>query len=101
MQAYIFRAALYCTDCTKAIKQNLGYSHEGQSEYEFDSDEYPKGPFSDGGGESDSPAHCDHCNVFLENPLTQNGLDYVIEAILDNTGNREVLAEWREHYLTF
>jgi hypothetical protein len=45
----------------------------------YDSDEYPKGPYPDGGGEADTPQHCDHCHCFLENPLTSDGYDYVRE----------------------
>jgi hypothetical protein len=44
-----------------------------------DSGEYPCGPYSDGGGESDHPTHCGSCQEFLENPLTSDGMVYVRE----------------------
>ena len=54
-----------------------------------DSDEYPCGPYADGGGESDTPSHCGACGEFLENPLTSHGYEYV----------REVAsAEWDDFY---
>jgi len=34
-----------------------------------DCDEYPVGPYPEGGGEADYPRHCDHCGLFLRNPL--------------------------------
>lgn len=42
-----------------------------------DSGEYPCGPYGDGGGESDTPAHCGACGEFLENSLTSDGMAYV------------------------
>jgi hypothetical protein len=44
------------------------------SESDYDSDDLPKGPYADGGGEADTPQHCDDCRRFLENPLTGDGL---------------------------
>lgn len=61
-----------------------------------DSDKYPQGPYSDGGGEADSPRHCDHCSVFLENPLTEDGNAYV-KARAWNVCNATSRA-WREFY---
>ena len=45
-----------------------------------DSDTYPQGPYAYGGGEADSPQHCDGCQTFLWNPLTSDGYLYVMEA---------------------
>jgi hypothetical protein len=53
MLAYVYQADLYCEDCATQIKAELAYSHEGQPEHLFDSDEYPKGPYP--AGESDTP----------------------------------------------
>lgn len=109
MDAYIFQAALYCPDCTRQIKREL--KKEGkdprdfEDEHTYDSDEYPKGPFSEGGGEADSPQHCDACHVFLENPLTGDGEDYVREAVNEDREARRrgrkanhVVGEWKEFY---
>ena len=81
MNVYAYQAALLCEDCGKDIRSNLDKqrvsSWEDLDESCYDSDDYPKGPYSNGGGESDTPQHCDACNVFLENPLTTDGEEYV------------------------
>ena len=96
MLAYVYQADLYCEDCVSAIKASLGFSHEGQSEHTFDSDEYPKGPYP--AGDSDTPDHCGQCGIFLENSLTGDGEQYVKDAIQNGTGDPEVLATWKEFY---
>ncbi len=100
MNAYLFQAAMICEDCATKVKANrpLPEGADPGNEATWDSDEYPKGPFLHGGGESDSPTHCDHCMKFLENPLTGDGETYVREALAANDGNPEVLAEWRAFY---
>jgi hypothetical protein len=74
MNAYMYQAALWCEPCGLAIMARLneaGKMPEAPAdERTYDSDDYPKGPYPDGGGESDSPEHCDGCGVFLRNPLT-------------------------------
>ena len=71
-------------------------------ENDYDSDDLPKGPYTNGGGEADTPQHCDGCGVFLENPLTGDGVRYVNEKLTeharDGSGNAEVLKAWAEHY---
>jgi hypothetical protein len=66
-----------------------------------DSDSYPQGPYSNGGGEADCPRHCDVCGIFLENPLTGEGIRYVSEKLTeharDGSGNEKVLAKWAKH----
>ena len=74
MDAYVYQAALLCGDCAKVV---MGQKHGQNASDLEDSDHYPQGPYSDGGGEADSPQHCDHCHVFLENPLTSDGYEYV------------------------
>ena len=37
--------------------------------------------YSDGGGEADCPQHCCICDEPRENPLTDDGVEYVLEAI--------------------
>ena len=61
MDAYIEPegAELLCEDCCSE-----------------DASSYP-----DGGGESDCPEHCAVCHVPLENTLTSDGVEYVLEAI--------------------
>ena len=62
------------------------------NEHTWDSDDYPKGPYADGGGEADSPQFCAHCNAFLRNPLTADGLEYVRH----NPASRDVLDFYRD-----
>lgn len=103
MDAYIFNAALYCAKCGKAICDQL--TAKGLPDYidvnnesTYDSDEFPKGPYGNGGGEADSPQHCDRCQVFLENPLTSDGYDYVREMAEDRSSCSSVVAEWLYFY---
>ena len=102
MEVYIFQAALLCAECAQQVMAEIEYPGNPKDEYTYDSDDYPKGPYSDGGGEADTPQHCDHCGVFLENPLTGDGYVYVIEALLSyragNGGNGEVLDIWFDEY---
>lgn len=87
MDAYIFRASLLCPDCGKAAMRSVPIPPQMDplNESTWDSDDYPKGPYPNGGGEADAPQHCDHCGKFLENPLTLEGDQYL----------REVLAPYR------
>lgn len=107
MDAYIYAADCYCEECGEEIRKDLrsvGKAPEDESnENTYDSDDFPKGPYQDAGGESDSPQHCAACGVFLENPLTEGGYEYVSELIREhilnpNRGNPEVLAEWARFY---
>lgn len=52
---------------------------DASDEGSYDSDDFPKGPYPEGGGEADTPQHCDSCHEFLENPLTSDGMAYVRE----------------------
>lgn len=105
MKAYVYKAALYCEDCAESIQLDLedGPAHrlkpspEELASEAYDSDDWPKGPYANGGGEADSPQHCDKCGIFLENPLTADGQKYVIDA-MDRPGLQTVLAEWRYFY---
>ena len=100
MNVYLYQAALLCEDCAMPIRTKYVEEHDtmldklrGEPE---DSDAYPQGPYPQGGGEADTPQHCDHCNVFLENPLTGDGYAYVAEAIRDR--GALFLAEWADFY---
>jgi hypothetical protein len=106
MDAYIYQAALWCEECAAEIQLEVpvpqGANLEDNDEATWDSDDYPKGPYADGGGEADTPQHCDGCGEFLENPLTEDGHLYVIEAIVEHLANgrgtASVLTEWADEY---
>jgi hypothetical protein len=121
MDAYVYQAALSCGPCMirrlveekKASPGALGMepaealqqivsSNGFTSEGDYDSDDLPTGPNENGGGEADTPQHCDGCGAFLENRLTGDGVRYVNEKLTeharDGSGNAEVLKAWAEHY---
>lgn len=107
MKAYIYGAALWCETCGAKLCADLpkpeGYDADNESTW--DSDDYPKGPYGDGGGEADCPQHCDGCGVFLENPLTSHGRIYTLDSIRDHVlngdGARDVIETWTRHYLGY
>jgi len=70
MDAYIYQAALLCEGCGLDTRRLLRSDLKPNT---GDSDDFPQGPYGDGGGEADCPQHCGMCNEFLENPLTSNG----------------------------
>lgn len=102
MDAYVYQAALLCADCGQAAIIAVESTRPFPPGYPSDSDAYPQGPYPQGGGEADSPQHCDHCSLFLENPLTGDGYAYVAELIeehLDNgRGSAAVLRTWADFY---
>lgn len=90
MEAYVYQSALICPTCAEEVKHERPESE--------DSDHYPQGPYANGGGESDCPQHCDTCHVFLENPLTSDGTEYVKEGLRNETGPCYILDLWRSFY---
>jgi hypothetical protein len=109
MQAYVFDAALLCEECGTEAIQDLTEDRSVPPERPVDkqdSDEWPQGPFGEGGGEADCPQHCASCGVFLENPLTDKGHDYVREQYarardetdLTSCGSIGVTQMWANHY---
>lgn len=104
MDVYVFQAALICTDCSHGVQGALVKPDhvDMHDESSYDSDDWPKGPYSDGGGEADSPQHCDMCGVFLDNPLTPDGETYVRDVfrqfVETGRGSLDVLAEWKAAY---
>lgn len=95
--AFIYQAALLCEECAAVVRRDW-HAANPTADMPEDSDAFPSGPHADGGGEADTPQHCDHCHLFLGNPLTDDGRRYVIEALARANGNAAVLAEWRDFY---
>lgn len=102
MNVFSYRAALVCEACGLDIRRQLATRAPADPEAEstYDSDDYPKGPCPNGGGESDCPQHCDKCSLFLENPLTTEGREYVARMVdkADRRGRQEVTQEWESFY---
>ena len=124
MDAYIYRAAFWCGPCiikalvaerkaapgaidmspAEALEQIVS-ANGLTSESHYDSDDLPKGPNAEGGGEADAPQHCDGCGQFLGNPLTVDGLICVENMIRDYLRTRKVsgaaadaVIEWADSY---
>lgn len=97
---------MYCEACGETIRAELIAQGKAPAdvddEHSYDSGDFPKGPFPDGGGESDNAEHCDACHTFLENDLTSDGIEYtrglIIAHIESGRGSGEVIAQWREFY---
>lgn len=112
---YVYQSDLICEDCglaTIAQLEKQGVEDTG------DSDDFPQGPHSDGGGEADSPYHCGmgaECQnrihvpggatigCPLANPLTEDGARYLCEQLAENivsrnTHKRQVGRLWASIY---
>jgi hypothetical protein len=85
MDVYIFQADIYCESCGKGLRMEIPKPPHADRDDEstYDSDEWPKGPYGDGGGEADGPQHCGMCGLFLDNPLTPDGEEYVIDLLAE------------------
>ena len=98
MNAYIYRADLWCEECAQRIMADAKRPVMPASEHTWDSDDYPKGPYPNGGGEADAPQHCARCGLFLENPLTADGRRYVRDALALPTSDPAITAQWSAFY---
>lgn len=94
---YVYCADIYCGVCGKEIIEDCKDVHEIDRDC---TDSFPQ--FDDSSGEADCPQHCGECGVFLENPLTTDGYEYVKEAVLNDlkASNLESIAvtEWGPFY---
>ncbi len=54
-----------------------------------------------GAGETDTPTHCEKCEALIIENLTSDGVEYVREALAENTRRPEVLAAWREAFAAY
>jgi len=97
-EAYVYKADLICKECGDKVKAELTAQGKApadpSNERSFDSDQFPKGPYPEGGGEADSPHHCGMCEKFLANPLTSDGEKYVLEAAQEGG----IPLEWQDEY---
>ena len=104
MKIYMFEADWYCKPCGEAIAATLPEPTEWERDHP-DSDSYPV-PYDSSEGESDSPDHCGNrdCELFLERRLTDDGVEYVREAIRDlewkgEKGRPEIVQQWADYYI--
>ncbi len=117
MDVYIYQADMYCKECGEKIRAELTAAGKAPAkpddETTYDSDEFPKGPFPDGGGESDTVQHCacgENCinaldlpdepvhlyGAWLENDLTRDGVNHLKEMIAERS--TPVTEFWRKEY---
>lgn len=100
MNVYVYKAVLLCSNCAEE-RMEYRKARNGEQPCE-DSNHWPQGPYPDGGGEADTPQCCDYCNIFLENPLTSAGEQYIYDAVVaslrSDKCDRNVLAQWADHY---
>jgi len=86
MNVFIYRAALYCEDCGKAIRKQLvdaGQTPDNpDNESSYNSDDFPKGPYPNGGGESNRPQYCSSNDQCINVVTLQSG--HKIGAMLEN-----------------
>lgn len=114
MECFIYRADFYCDDCGKAICADLDQQGKRPSnpddQHSYDSDEYPKAIGEI--GESDCVHHCgagEACinaiqigndgpkiGCWLENDLTGEGVDSLIETAATNPG--KIVDLWIDLY---
>ena len=99
MNVYVFQADLLCKKCGQATREHLDAAGERPNDVDYessyDSDNYPKGPYPS--SESDSPEHCSSCGVFLQNPLTDDGMAYVRDALIEGPCS-PTLVTWNDFY---
>lgn len=99
MDVYMYQADLYCTDCGEKIKEGIQAKDPLHwAAKQTDSDDYPQGPYPNGGGEADTPQYCGSCGCFLENPLTSDGYNYVEEAIRNAIEDKPAVDDWFIYY---
>ena len=98
MKVWVYQADIYCDECGPTICREHGLDPGNLPE--GDSNDIPQGPYLDGCGEADQPQHCGHCQVFLRNPLTNDGYRYVMEKLTDigSAKSRGILQEWMDYY---
>jgi hypothetical protein len=98
---YIYQADVYCDSCGDKIQQALDQAKQSPEDWDdessYDSDDFPKGPYDEHYQETDTPQHCGDCGIFLENPLTQDGYDYVINQAITHPDS-ETVNEWLRFY---
>jgi hypothetical protein len=98
MNAWIYQSALLCDDCARDKRIKLNRELVTLADRDGNSDMAPQGPYANGGGEADCPQSCDLCGTFLENPLTDDGIEYVKECIRNghtlHASGRKLLCIW-------
>lgn len=89
---YIYQADVYCEWCGAGICDELdkkGLAPEDpDDDYSYDSDDYPKECCNDS-DYADTPQHCGECHRPLGTSLTADGVQYVLDHILESLEHPE------------
>ena len=99
MKIYQYDGDNYCGPCGEAIAATLPQPDAWNRDYP-DSCSYPVG-YPSWWGESDTPDHCGNCELFLERNLTDDGIEYVLDAVRElaqGSGDAEIVKQWVEFY---
>lgn len=92
MNVYIYKADIYCELCGEQIINRISKPTYPEP---YDTDDYP---YLTVVSESDTPQHCGNCGIFLKNPLTHDGEQYVFDTIAMSE-NDPCVELWRKFYL--
>ena len=106
----MFDGEWYCKPCGEAIAATLPDPNAWEREHP-DSLSYPVA-YDSSEGESDTPDHCGtpDCQLFLERNLTEDGIEYVRDAIIvwamkrmdrdlaPGHGRGDTVQEWVDYY---
>ena len=100
----IYTGNVYCEACGIAIRQKL--TAEGKApadvanEFSYESTDFPKGPYEE--LFSRRPCHCVECKQFLQNPLTEDGWEFVRAMVAENNAKGRIstaIIQWENFYL--
>ena len=100
---FMYSGGLYCPDCASEIEHDLIGQGLAMCKGADDSDTWPVA-FSSSEGETDSPDHCSvmDCQRFLGRRLTEDGVEYVKQSVLDDLDQHgaigDVVQGWLDHY---
>ena len=90
---FIHQGDVLCDECGEAAVAAM--KMEGKEDT-GDSGDFPQE--ERWGGSSDSPVHCGECEVLVPTDLTELGNEYVAQALIDNSGDCDVLQEWSDQF---
>ncbi len=112
---YIYQADSWCEDCAERIMGEIRARGEAPADpdnpHSYDSNVWPKGPYTDSDSPSDTPTHCaagsdclnaetlpdgDRVGVLM-GELTEDGIKYVREHLRTDPGSL-VVQLWARHY---
>lgn len=98
MNAYKFYSQRLCEPCAETIKKTLDL---GGLQDDGNCNTYPQGPVGDGGGIDSLPRACWRCSKFLENPLSNEGVVFVMESFATSASKGQELDQLQKEWSSF